>query len=339
MACPIRRYCFVVGRKVIRIDVGTRDLAKTRFATSPLLETLHGLWVVSGRYPAGLHRRWKERKSELYRRRLRDDPAVEILVGLLRFNSYNADFVVPPPSRVGVSIASELDTVRATPPAKARAELERNLEGLPLPELLRSDDLVDRLADALEAVWELLVEDDWPRFRAVLEQDVMWRANRLATAGWAALVEDIGPGFRWSTSSEGDYLEIHDQGAGRYGLDGGGLLLVPSVFAPVALQLEQPWPRSVVYPARGVATLEESPDAAVGGLERLMGASRAMVLRALGVPSTPTQLVARFGMSLGGVGDHLAVLRSAGLVSRSRAGRTVVYRRSPLGDRLVELNP
>jgi predicted MarR family transcription regulator len=40
-------------------------------------------------------------------------------------------------------------------------------------------------------------------------------------------------------------------------------------------------------------------------------------------------------MSLGNVGGHLAVLHAAGLVGRTRTGRSVNYLATPLGDALL----
>jgi DNA-binding transcriptional ArsR family regulator len=72
-----------------------------------------------------------------------------------------------------------------------------------------------------------------------------------------------------------------------------------------------------------------------GRLDRLIGRSRATLLTALAQPASTSQLVAQLGISLGAAGDHLAVLRDAGLVSRSRSGRSVQYRRTALGDALA----
>jgi DNA-binding transcriptional ArsR family regulator len=55
----------------------------------------------------------------------------------------------------------------------------------------------------------------------------------------------------------------------------------------------------------------------------------------LDTPKSTTQLVALTGQPLGSVGRHLKVLHEAGLASRRRAGRSVLYYRTPLGDSLV----
>jgi predicted MarR family transcription regulator len=40
-------------------------------------------------------------------------------------------------------------------------------------------------------------------------------------------------------------------------------------------------------------------------------------------------------MPVGSVGDHLKVLHEAGLLTRARAGRSVLYQRTPVGDALA----
>ncbi|HEY0449722.1 winged helix-turn-helix domain-containing protein [Actinophytocola sp.] len=70
-------------------------------------------------------------------------------------------------------------------------------------------------------------------------------------------------------------------------------------------------------------------------LSCLLGASRAGILLALDEPASTTHLAAILGQSLGAVGNHLAVLRDAGLVTRARSGRSVLYTRSPVADALM----
>jgi DNA-binding transcriptional ArsR family regulator len=124
------------------------------------------------------------------------------------------------------------------------------------------------------------------------------------------------------------------------GLGGRGLLFIPSVFVwpRLALSLEPPWPPALIYPARGVSALWERPArlASPGqALHRLLGGSRAAILLALEDPASTTQLAAMLGQSLGGIGDHLTVLREAGLITGARSGRSVLYRRTPVGDALA----
>jgi DNA-binding transcriptional ArsR family regulator len=116
-----------------------------------------------------------------------------------------------------------------------------------------------------------------------------------------------------------------------------GLMLIPSVFVwpTVATHTDDPGPRALIYPARGIAALwqDSAPDPTALG--DLLGQSRARVLGALDEPASTTHLANALELAIGAVGDHLAVLRRAGLVDRGRSGRSVPYRRTALGDALV----
>ncbi|WP_141724772.1 ArsR/SmtB family transcription factor, partial [Streptomyces niveus] len=95
-------------------------------------------------------------------------------------------------------------------------------------------------------------------------------------------------------------------------------------------------PPLLVYPSRGVATLwtpAPTPDAPA--LVSLLGATRARLLDLLGEPLPTVEIARRFRVTPSAVSQHLRVLHATGLVTRARDGRQVLYRRSPLGDRLT----
>ncbi|MFL6051894.1 MAG: ArsR family transcriptional regulator [Actinoallomurus sp.] len=75
------------------------------------------------------------------------------------------------------------------------------------------------------------------------------------------------------------------------------------------------------------------PDA----LGALLGPARARVLVLLDTPKSTTQLVALTGQGLGSVGRHLKILLAARLIRRRRAGRSVLYDRTPAGEVLVRV--
>jgi DNA-binding transcriptional ArsR family regulator len=72
-----------------------------------------------------------------------------------------------------------------------------------------------------------------------------------------------------------------------------------------------------------------------GPLAALLGPARAGVLVLLDTPKSTSQLVALTGQGLGSVGGHLKVLLDAHLVGRRRAGRSVLYHRTAVGQDLV----
>ena len=82
----------------------------------------------------------------------------------------------------------------------------------------------------------------------------------------------------------------------------------------------------------GRLAINSQPD---GGPGLLIGRTRAAILRRLDVPMTTTQVARDLHQSPSTVSEHLTVLRGNGLLISWRAGRGVLYRRTPLASSLM----
>lgn len=323
---------------MLRIEAGPDDLAASRFAIAPLAELEHLLRKLDRPYartPIGTAlraSRWAKRYEPL--RNGVDARALRAL----RPAGWGVDFIAPPPSGMANTPADDLATVRATPSGVARAQVRRALAATgevddEVRAALSQRDVAQWIAGALERMWRALVAPDWPQLLAIVEGDVLHRADRLARDGWAGALDRLHPGLCW----RGGAVTVMHRPDERARLDGRGLVFVPSVFIhpDLATYLEPPWQPTIIYPARGSAALWELQPTTPAALVRLLGASRADLLLRLDTPASTTQLVRATGYAVGAVGDHLRVLREAGLVARARAGRSVIYRRTPVGDAVV----
>ncbi|RKR86361.1 regulatory ArsR family protein [Micromonospora pisi] len=311
--------------------IGADVLARSRFAVSPLIETVAALKALGGHGTHPGQRSWLEAHRPGYRARLAADPFAAAFVKVAFRPRWVADFVVTPPSQTDGGFAEEVGQVRATPPDVARADLATDWPG-PLPPELRGDDVSERVADLFEWVWHGTVLPDWPRRRQLLEADIVSRTHQVSSGGWAAALDGMRKGMRWLDNGE---LQINGYDHPPRDLAGSRLLFIPTTSRRGWVgQGEQRY--AVVYPCSGLLA-DPSIIAPPQALSALLGPVRAIILTQLESPKTTTQLVALTGYGLGSVGGHLRVLRDARLVWRRRSGRTVLYQRTGGGDQLVEM--
>lgn len=310
------------------------DLARTRFALSPMYELVSGLRTLRRPAQAAINLPWIRAALPIAH-----ELGLEPWLSLIPPRGYSPDFLAPPPGTPLATFAGELDAVRATPADRIRAELEivaRRTGSSSAIEAMRDRprrELV-RLCDLLEEFWARAVEPHWPRIRALLEADLRHRSRRLTEGGPVRLFDDLHPNVAWAA----DRLTIEMPWTDTVELGGRGLLLLPCALLaahPVAVA-DEPWQPTLIYPARGLGLLwEPGAKAAPDGLAALVGGTRADLLIALAAPRSTTELAGLLGLTPGGISQHLGVLRRSGLVQAERHGRSVLYLRTADADRLV----
>ena len=312
----------------------TEALMRVRFAISPSLELIRSTRVLHDPASAALHLPWVE---EALPRTA--DLDLALLRALQGSDIYNPDFVHPPPSGPLADLEDELAEMIATSPDLLRAEVRYAYQGRRLPPVLEPfltdpGRAVRELADLMLVYWERCLAGHWPRIKALLEQDVLYRARQMADGGTRRLFGDLDDAVEWAEGElrvQGTCEEVLD-------LDERGLLLVPSVFVwpKVTAVSAEPWQPTLIYPARGIGLLWDSePSGPPDALERLLGRTRACLLTALDSPRSTTELAGALGLTPGGVSQHLTTLRDAGLLRARRVARVVLYSRTEEGDALL----
>ena len=322
---------------MIRIHLSPEDLAETRFAFSPAWEAVQSIKALSDPGKYVFHLPWIGQAKQAV-----DGLDLEPLLAILSYpHGYRADFVTPPPEGPYPDFHEELERILATPHDIVRREIGLTYPDGDMPEEARAfiDDpagALDRLTDTLRIYWERTLEQHWPRLRALLEGDVLYRAKRLALEGAEGLFGDLHPEVRWRDG----VLTIDKRYEAEVEPGGRGLVLIPVAFScpKCSVITDPPWQPTLVYTPRAIATLWETGGTQQDGvLDELIGETRASILRALEIPMTTTEVASRLGVTPGAASQQLAVLRRAGVIDAHRSGRGVYSELTPLGASLVSL--
>jgi DNA-binding transcriptional ArsR family regulator len=328
----------------VRIHFTRRDLALTYLAddADPLWELVNSLQALQSRYGQPVLGQW--------RRLVVDELRHAGLIALVRARlfplaphaSYFPDLLTPPEAAMGLD--EGVETILGTPPGRLGAEIGR-LDGSPgaggwLADLgaARAGALAE-LGDVLRAYHRCAVAPYWDRLRHNVHRDLAMRRQILRERGVDGLLDSFGPMMRWRRP----VLEFARHPSGRdIHLDGRGLRLVPSYFCqtnPMTI-FDNELPQVVVYPVEHdllwLTSAHPGQDRLV--LARLLGETRAAVLRASLDGCTTTELARRADTSLASASRHAAVLREAGLLTTHRHGGSVLHTATPLGAALTAGN-
>jgi DNA-binding transcriptional ArsR family regulator len=323
---------------VTALELSTADLLRFRFAISPFRETLEAVRVVANRSRLCEQASWV-RESETALQRLGERHEAAPLAALLENDGFVSFFGDLTPGSSD-EIDCELAQIRAIPEEQMEAWIP-NGRGRAIDRAgrrrLRAANAAGRLADLLAETWSELVAPSWRLIRDCLERDILHRSRTFASGGLAAVLEELGPLVKLDGNRllvdvhAGEVLPGHERGA--------GITLLPSAFVGrggARVAAARGSRLALSYRARGLGAIcfecEHCPELA---LARLIGTTRAQILGVLSEPMHTTAIALRLGRSAGNVGDHLTVLRSSGLISRSRLGRHVFYSRTALGSTLL----
>ncbi|MGW6442715.1 ArsR/SmtB family transcription factor [Lentzea sp. NPDC055074] len=323
---------------LLRIHFTMRDMGRTRLADEgdPLWEVMHSGFRLNYRDRDPAFVPWK--RSLLANGSADVRAGTALLAVLAPEGPYFPDFLTPPEASRGLE--EGLEAMLSTPRGRLRAELSRLAEHSPVPSRFQAlaegkPAVLRGVASVLRAFHSAVVSPHDGAIRSAVAADRARRSRVLAEQGVEGLLATL-PWARWVPP----VLEV-EYGVDRdLHLDGRGLLLVPSFFCqrrPLSLA-DPAMPPALIYPIDNALRWQSLAANRAGGLEALMGPTRAAALAAVGerAGATTTQLAKRLSTSPASASRHTAVLRAAGLITTHRDGPAMLHTLTPLGIALLE---
>ena len=314
---------------MIELVLAHADLARVRFAHSPLRELVASLRTLRDSQRRHVYRRWLTAVAGKL-----DGVDMPLLEALAPIGPHMYSFLAPHLHSTAPLLKDELEAVAATPPEAISAEIAATASGQPIAEPLRAlyQDPATHLPfvlDELTRYWRVGVEPYWEQIRSTVTADIFFRLEQFAAGGVGNVLCNLHSEV--SFADDRILVDKRHHCTQRYDLTGQGMVLVPCVFTWPTLvvgccDVVQP---SLTYAPRGIAAIGGEPQGdPPDSLVALVGRTKVSLLASLHMPKTTTQLAKELDISPAAVSQHLKVLKATDMAVSRRRGRVVLYERT-----------
>jgi DNA-binding transcriptional ArsR family regulator len=338
---------------LIRAQLEAATVEHVAVAHSPLTECVLSLRLRLQGRPHPLQQPWARAMRRLPR------PLLESIARLGFVFDGNAPALIGPTRGGFEAFTAELDRLRSMPPSAVRYQFTWGLHRgrltpaeLEDPNIrrwlresaahdLRVDDLelaleqpevfLKAFTELIEHYFERAFVKEWERVEPLLAESVAAAARQIASVGLFEALPSLSPRLRANACHREILIEKAIDRTWKLRADD-VLVFSPSFYAwpnLIVTLAEDHWPKAIVYPAPflGDYTIEPPPpDALVRVLRALGDGTRLRVLRLVtDKPRSTQELAPLLGISEGTLSRHLRGLSDAGLLSRRREGKFVLY--------------
>ncbi len=324
---------------MMQIAVSTEDLAKIRFAISPMLTTVLSVGSLLHPDKVAPMRDWFDTMCSQVS--AEDMPALQLLYP---DGHYTFDFLLPFPETTYPKFDDELEKVATLP----LSTIEADIEYLIRKGTITQSDLVHyrnlaslraRAVDELAFFWHSVMQPHWDAIKSVLEGDLMHHSRKLVAGGASNMFQGLDSFVKMEAS---DLLTICTKAHLPVPIDpqGQGLVLMPNLVSHcgVWVQVVEGKPPIISYRAFGAGLWNRRASATQSdAMNILFGENRARLLYELAIPASTKDLALKLDLTPGAISQQLGQLKQAGLVDANRSGRSVYYYLNGRGEQLLNL--